>query len=89
MELDYYKILESLKGVPNLAISYTKKILSSCYYMKENLRSNEADQNLFEEGTVRPPGKQNNVALIRPMSYKLQIFTNELLECVFDKYMIT
>ena len=57
--------------------------------MKENLRSNEADQNLFEEGTVRPPGKQNNVALIRPMSYKLQIFTNELSECVFDKYMIT
>ena len=89
MELDYYKILESLKGVPNLAISYTKKIFSSCYYMKENLKSNEAYQNLFGERTVRPPGKQNNVALIHSMSYKLQIFTNELLECVFDKYMIT
>ena len=57
--------------------------------MKENLKSNEAYQNLFGERTVRPPGKQNNVALIHSMSYKLQIFTNELLECVFDKYIIT
>ena len=30
-----------------------------------------------------------NVTLIHPMCYKSQIFTDEVLQCVFDKYVVT
>ena len=42
VDLDYYKILESQKGVPNLTIYYTQKNFSSCYNMKENFKNNKA-----------------------------------------------
>ena len=41
------------------------------------------------ERAVRPPGKWGNVTLIHSMRYKPQIFTDEVLQCVFDKYVIS
>ena len=32
--------------------------------------------------------KMSNMTLIHLMRYKLQIFTDEVLQCVFDKYVI-
>ena len=37
----------------------------------------------------RPPGKQGNVTLIHPMSYKPKLFIDEILQCLVDKYQIT
>ena len=38
---------------------------------------------------VRSPDKRDNVPLIHPMSYKPQIFTNVVLQCLVDKDVIT
>ena len=56
--------------------------------MKENFKNNEAHQNFQGERAVRSPGKRGNVSLIHLMCYKSQIFTDEALQCVFDKYVI-
>ena len=57
--------------------------------MKENFKNNKAYQNFYGERAVRPPGKRGNMTLIHLMHYKPQIFTDEVLQCVFDKYVIT
>ena len=67
---------------------YTKNIFSSCCYIEENFKNNETYQTFFGERAVRSPGKRGNVPLIQPMSYKPQIFTNVVLQCLVNKYMI-
>ena len=57
--------------------------------MKENFKIIEVYQKIFEERAVRPPGKRGNVTLIHPIRYKPQIFTNEVSQWVFDKFVIT
>ena len=57
--------------------------------MKENFKNNETYQNFRGERAVGPPGKWGNVTLIYPMRCRSQIFTDEVLQCVFDKYVIT
>ena len=44
---------------------------------------------MYEERAVRTPGKQDNVTLIHPMSYKCQFFIDEVLQCLADKFQIT
>ena len=56
--------------------------------MKENFKNNEVCQIFFWETTVRNPGKKGNMALIHPMGYKPQILTDDVLQFVFDKYVI-
>ena len=68
---------------------YTKNIFSSCCYIEENSKNNETYQKFFGEGAVRSPGKRGNVSLIHLMSNKPQIFTNAVLQCLVDKYLIT
>ena len=70
-------------------IFYTKNIFSSCWYIEENFKNNEIYQKFFAERAVRLPGKRGNVPLIHPMSYKPQIFTNVVLQSLFDKYVIS
>ena len=70
-------------------IFYTKNIFSSCWYIEENFKNNEIYQKFFGESAVRLPGKRGNVPLIHPMSYKPQIFTNVVLQCLVDKDVIT
>ena len=41
------------------------------------------------EKAVRFSGKWGIVTLIHLMPYKPQIFTDDVLRCVFDKYVIT
>ena len=41
------------------------------------------------ERAVRPPGKWGNVTLTHSMRYKPQVFTDEVLQCAFDKYVIS
>ena len=57
--------------------------------MKEKFKNNEVCQIFFWETTVRNPGKKGNMALIHPMGYKPQILTDDVLQCVFDKYIIS
>ena len=68
---------------------YTKNIFSSCCYIEENFKNNETYQKFFGESAVRSPGKRGNVSLIHLMSNKPQIFTNAVLQCLVDKYLIT
>ena len=69
-------------------IFYTKNIFSSCCYIKESFKNNKTYQIFLGERTVRSPGKRGNVTLIHPMSYKPQNFTNVVLQCLIDKYVI-
>ena len=39
--------------------------------------------------TVGFSGKQGNVTLIHPMSFKPKIYANAVLQCLVDKYVIT
>ena len=57
--------------------------------MKENFENNENYKNFLRERAVRPPGIWGNVTLIHLMLYKPQIFKDEVLQYVFDKYVIT
>ena len=58
--------------------------------MKENFRNSEAFQNFFWERAVRHSQENgSNVTLIHLMRYKPHIFTDKVLQCVFDKYVIT
>ena len=57
--------------------------------MKENFENNENYKNFLRERAVRPPGIWGNVTLIHLMLYKPQIFKDEVLQYVFDKYLIT
>ena len=41
------------------------------------------------ERAGRPPGKRGNVTLIYPMRYKPQVFIDEVLQRLVDKYQIT
>ena len=70
-------------------IFYTKNIFSSCCYIEKNFKNNETYQKFYGERAVRSSGQQSNVPLIQPMSYKPQIFENAVLQCLFDKYVIT
>ena len=46
VEMDHYKVLEPLKGAPDLNhFLHKKSIFSNCGYMKENFKNNEAYQN--------------------------------------------
>ena len=60
----------SLKGAPFLHHFSDKNIFSSCFYIKENPKNNEAYQKFFTK--------------IDPMSYKAKIFTNVILQCLVD-----
>ena len=44
---------------------------------------------IFRGRAVRSPGKQGNVTLIHPMCYKPQTFTDAVLQCLVEKYVIT
>ena len=55
----------------------------------ELIKNYETYQNFQGERAVTPSGKWSDVTLIDPMHYKPQIFTDEVLQCVFDKYVIT
>ena len=68
---------------------YTKNIFSSCCYIEENFKNNETYQKIFGERAVRSPGRRGNVPLIHLMSYKPQIFTNVVLQCLVDRDVIT
>ena len=57
--------------------------------MKEIFEHNENYKNFLRERAVRPPGIWGNVTLIHLMLYKPQIFKDEVLQYVFDKYVIT
>ena len=57
--------------------------------MKENFENNENYKNFLRERAVRLPGIWGNVTLIHLMLYKPQIFKDEVLQYVFDKYVIT
>ena len=41
------------------------------------------------KGQSDPQENGGNVTLIHPMCQKPQIFTDQVLQCVFDKYIIT
>ena len=70
-------------------VFYTKIIFCSCCYIKSNFKTTETYKDFFGEKAVRSPGKRGNVTLIHPMIYKPQIFTNVVLPCLVDKYVIT
>ena len=57
--------------------------------MRDDFKNNEAYQNFQGESVVRSPKKRGDVTLIHLMHYKPQIFTDEVLQCVFDKNVIT
>ena len=57
--------------------------------MKENFKNKETYRNSLGGRAVKPPGKWSNVTLIHPLRYKLQIFTDKVLQRAFDKYVIT
>ena len=50
---------------------------------------NEAYQNCYGERGDRSPGNRGNVTLIHPMSYKLKLLTDVVLQCLVEKYVIT
>ena len=50
---------------------------------------NEAYQNCYGEREDRSPGNRDNVTLIHPMSYKLKLLTDVVLQCLVEKYVIT
>ena len=85
----YYKTLGHWNVRQFYTIFCTKNIFSSWCYIEENFKNNEIYQKFFGEKAVRSPGKQGIVPLIHPMSYKPKIFTNVVLQCLVDKYMIT
>ena len=90
VELHHYKMLEPLKGALNLNhFLHKKKIFSNCDYMKENFKNNKAFQKFQGEFPVDSQGNGDSVTLIHLMRNKPQIFTDEVLQCVFDKYVIT
>ena len=53
--------------------------------MKKNFKNKETYRNFLGERAVKPPGKWSNVTLIHPPRYKLQIFTDKVLQGSFDK----
>ena len=57
--------------------------------MEGNFKNNEANQHFFEERTAGFLGKRGNANLIHPMSYKRQVLTYAVLQCLVDKYGIT
>ena len=73
-ESTYCKTLGPLKGAPTLHHFIQKKIFLVVF---------------LGESAVRSPGKQGNLTLIHPISYKPQIFTNLTSQYLVDKYMIT
>ena len=58
-------------------------------HRREFQKNNETYQKFFEERAVRSPGKRGHVPLIQPMSYKSQIITNVVLQCLVDKDVMT
>ena len=90
VELDHYKVLEPLKGAPDFNHFLRKKVfLEIAVTKKENFKNKKTYQKFFGERAVRPPGKRGHVPLIHSMSYKPQIFTNVVLQCLVDRDVIT
>ena len=89
VELDNYKILEPLKGAPNLNHFLHKKrflvIAATWKRISKITKLTKIFRGIGQSGSQENGG---NVTLIHLMRRKPKMFTDEVLQCVFDKYVI-
>ena len=90
VESSYCKVLVPLKGTSSLNhFLHTKKMFfNSCFCTKKNFKNTETYKYFQGEGAVRPLGERANVTSIQLISYKFQIFGDEILQCLIDKYQM-
>ena len=91
VESNYFKTLALLKGAPILHHFFTEKMFLLVTATEEEISKMMKLTNIYYQylRAARFPGKWGNVALIHSMSFKHQIYTNGVLQCLVDKYVIT
>ena len=89
VELDNYKILEPLKGAPNLNhFLHKKRFLVIAATWKRISKITKLTKIFRGKGQSGSQENGGNVTLIHLMRRKPKMFTDEVLQCVFDKYVI-
>ena len=89
VELDNYKILEPLKGAPNLNhFLHKKRFLVIAATWKRISKITKLTKIFSVKGQSGSQQNGGNVTLIHLMRRKPKMFTDEVLQCVFDKYVI-
>ena len=90
VELNHYKILEPLKGAPDLDhLLHKKRFLVIAATWKRISKITKLSKIFRAKGQSDSQENGGNRTLIHLMRYKPQIFTDEVLQCIFDKYVIT
>ena len=89
VELDNYKILEPLKGAPNLNhFLHKKRFLVIAATWKRISKITKLTKIFSVKGQSGSQQNGGNVTLIHLMRRKPKMFTDEVLQCVFDKYVM-
>ena len=89
VKLSYCKFLGADERYVKLKPFTTLKMFFNNYcYTKNKFKNTETYKYFQGEGAIRPLGKWGNVTLIHLINCKSQIFADEILQCLNDKYQI-